>query len=508
MNGASFTPSPQVSPEDLKKSLRLVIYDGLTTEVMTTFTGTTFLVAMGVLYGASNFQIGILASLPTFTNVFQLLSIWLVRRYNSRRRVSVVCTIFARIPLLCVGAMIFFFSSSFASILFFLFFFYLFGSIAGPTWNSWMKDLIPENTLGAFFAKRGRYTQTLNVILSLGLALLVDYIKDRHPEYELSVYAAFFVLAGVAGLLGALFLGRTYEPRSLLSNENIFRMLKKPLANANFRRLLMFNSVWLFALNFATPFFTVFLLRSMQVQLSYIIILTAISQVAGIFALRVWGKYADRYSNKTIIAISAPLYIACLVSWCFVGIYSSFYNNLILLVCIFIFSGISTSGINLSLTNIGLKLAPAMESIVYLSAKNIVTAVFSATAPLAGGMVADYFTARSLDVGATWSGPGLTRTFRLVELHDFNFLFAIAALLAFFSLELLARIKEEGEVNKDEVVRVMRSNIKNNIKDAFVIGQLIDWHHQFWRLFRRRSRINVTDRDTAVNTGTSDNLEK
>ncbi|MBN8864332.1 MAG: MFS transporter [Sphingobacteriales bacterium] len=490
MNGPGFTPSPQVSQEDLKKSLRLVIYDGLTTEVMTTFTGSTFLVAMGVLYGASNFQIGILASLPTFTNVFQLMSIWLVRRYSSRRLVSVVCTILARIPLLCVGAMIFFFASSFASILFFLFFFYLFGSIAGPTWNSWMKDLIPENTLGAFFARRGRYTQTLNVVLSLGLALLVDYIKDRYPEYELTTYAAFFVVAGIAGLMGALFLGKTYEPRSLLSNENIFRMLRKPLVNPNFRRLLMFNSVWLFALNFATPFFTVFLLRSMKVQLSYIIVLAAIGQVAGIFALRVWGRYADRYSNKTIIAICAPLYIACLVSWCFVGIYSNFYNNLILLVCIFIFSGISTSGINLSLTNIGLKLAPATESIVYLSAKNIVTSVFSATAPLAGGIVADYFTARSLDASATWSGPGLVKTFRLLELHDFNFLFAIAALLAFFSLELLARIKEEGEVDKDEVVRVMRSNIKNNIKDAFVVGQLIDWHQQFWSIFRRRSRLH------------------
>jgi hypothetical protein len=45
---------------------------------------------------------------------------------------------------------------------------------------------------------------------------------------------------------------------------------------------------------------------------------------------------------------------------------------------------------NLSITNIGLKLAPA-DAIVYLSAKNIITAFFSSVAPLVGGYLADFF---------------------------------------------------------------------------------------------------------------------
>ena len=71
---------------------------------MTTLTGGAFLVSMAVLIGATNFQIGLLASLPMFTNIFQLLSIWLVRRYNNRRAVSVICSVLARIPLLIIGA--------------------------------------------------------------------------------------------------------------------------------------------------------------------------------------------------------------------------------------------------------------------------------------------------------------------------------------------------------------------------------------------------------------------
>src|SRR3954471_21254171 len=107
----------------------MVIGDGIAAEAMTTLTGGSFLIAMALLMGASNFQIGLLAALPTFTNIFQLFSIWLVRRYNNRRAVSVISSLFARIPLLVIAIVILFFSYSINTVIVFLFFHYLFGSI-------------------------------------------------------------------------------------------------------------------------------------------------------------------------------------------------------------------------------------------------------------------------------------------------------------------------------------------------------------------------------------------
>src|SRR6476646_9097555 len=134
----------QLSEQQIQSGLKLVIKDGLAAEAMTAFTGGAFLVAMALLMGANNFQIGLLAALPTFTNLFQLLSIWLVRRYNNRRAIAVICGLLARFPLLVIGSLPFIFSSSTSVevLIFFLFFYYLFGSIAGPAWNSWMKDLV------------------------------------------------------------------------------------------------------------------------------------------------------------------------------------------------------------------------------------------------------------------------------------------------------------------------------------------------------------------------------
>ncbi|RXK83746.1 MFS transporter [Filimonas effusa] len=482
-------PKVVLTPEERHKGMQVIIWDGLASEMMTTFTGSAFLVAMALLLGANNVQIGLLASLPTFTNIFQLGSIWLVRKFNNRRAIAVFCSFLARFPLILVGISTLWFSGSVQVLIFFLFFYYLFGSIAGPAWNSWMKDLVPENMLGEYFSRRSRYNQTLDVILSIVLALVLDLIKNRFPQYELHVYSIFFMIAGAVGIVGGYVLSKAPEPQSFLSNANIFSLFKQPLKDLNFRRLLVFNAAWVFALNIATPFFTVFMMKAMGLAISYIIILSIISQLASILTIRMWGVFADRYSNKSIIALSAPLYILCIVAWCFVGMYSRLYVNLGLLVVIHLFSGVATAGVNLSITNIGLKLAPKEDAIVYLSVKNIVTAFFSSMGPVVGGLLADYFTNRSLLITAQWSGPKLTKIGKLISLHEWNFLFLIGALLALCALELLMRVREVGEVEKDVVRRIMRTRIKTNLKEYFIIGDIINWHSQLkaiLKLGRRR----------------------
>ncbi len=485
-------PRERLTHEEVQKGLDTVLQEGMTTEAMTTLTGGTFLVAFALLLGANNFQIGLLASLPTFTNIFQLISVWLIRRYNNRRAVSVICSVLARIPLIIIGILPFAFSGDTPVnlLLFFLFFFYLFGSIAGPSWNAWMKDLVPGEMLGVYFSKRGRYAQILNVVMSIVLAVVVDYIRKNFPDYELTTYAVMFMLAGLVGLAGAWLLATVPEPMSFLGKENILKMFVKPLRDLNFRRLLVFNSAWLFAVNMATPFFTVFMLKTLGLTLMYIIPLTILSQLSSILTIGSWGVFADRYSNKTIIAICAPLYLCCVIAWCFVGIYSSLISNLVLLAIIHMLSGASNAGINLALTNIGLKLAPAKEAIVYLSVKNIITSVFSSLAPLIGGYLADYYTLRQLRVIAEWTGPTLQKSFRLLLLHEWNFLFLIGAVLTVVAIQLLHRVREAGEVNKSIVKRIMRTSLRSNLRDFFVIDIILNWQSALTSMLKGRRADN------------------
>ena len=469
--------STNLSEQQVQAGLKLVIKDGLATEAMTTLTGGAFLVSMALLMGASNFQIGVLAALPTFTNIFQLLSIWLVRKYRSRRAIAVICAMLARFPLLLIGTLPLLFSSSttIQALIFFLFFFYFFGSVAGPTWNAWMKDLVPEKMLGAYFSRRSRLTQTLNVVMSLVVAITIDFVKRNYPSAELITYACMFIAGGVIGLCSAYFLSRTPEPPSGLTNGNILRLFRKPLQDPNFRNLLVFNSAWVFAINMATPFFFVYMMKTIGLPLSYVIGLGILSQLSSILSLKLWGGYADNYSNKTIIAIGAPLYIVCIVGWCFVGQSENFSANIILLSVINIITGFATAGINLSLTNIGLKLAPKQDAIVYLSAKNIVTALFSSIAPVFGGWLADILANSQFNWTLKLKTAEGLKELHVIALGQWNFLFLIGALLALFSIKLLKRVQETGEVEKTLVVKVLRSDLRNSLTENFVVSYLINW---------------------------------
>lgn len=458
----NFRPSEHLTESQIQSGLKLVIKDGLAAEAMATLTGGAFLVAMAMSMGASNVQIGILAALPTFANISQLAAIWLVQRYNNRRAIAVVCSFFARFPLLAIGLMPFLFSegTSVQAMIFLLFFHYSFGAISGASWNSWMKDLVPERMLGSYFSHRTRLVQLLNLTLSLVLALALDYIKKHDPSMQAMAYSIMFVAGGLAGLLGVYVLARTPEPVSYSVRENIFKLISKPLRNKNFRKLLVFNSFWSFALNLATPFFTVFMMKTVGLSLFYVIGLSMLSQLCSILFLKVWGVYSDRYSNKTIIRICAPVYIACMVAWTFVTNPTVHAMTLPLLLVIHIISGIATAGINLAMNNIVLKLAPREDAISYIAARNMITAFFPALAPVAGGLLADFFAQQQLSWRLVWDTATGPAGFYVFNLRHWDFFFLIGAVLAVCSLKFLKQVHEQGEAQKAAVVAEMAVNMR------------------------------------------------
>jgi MFS family permease len=457
----NFRTSERLTLPEVKTGLNLVVKDGLAAEAMTTLTGGTFLVAIALHLGASNFQIGLLAAMPILTNLFQLVAIWLVQRYNNRRAIAVICNFFARFPLLLIAMLPWLFTAetSLQVLIFLLFFHYLFGSIAGASWNSWMKDLVPEKKLGIYFSRRSRMIQILNVTLSLLIAVGLDYIKKNYAAYEMPAYSIMFLAGGLMGMLGVYVLSRTPEPKGGMIVDNLFVLFRRALANKNFRNLLVFNSFWSFALNLATPFFTVYMIKTLGLPFSYIIALGILTQLSSIFSIKMWGRYSDKYSNKTVISTAAPIYIACIMAWTFTAMPSMQWLTILVLVVISIFSGIATAGINLAITNIGIKLAPKDDAIVYISARNMFVSFFSAVAPLAGGLMADFFASRKFEWNIGWKGSGI-KEIVLLNLQNWNILFMVAALLAILSLRKLRNVFETGEINKTVLVTEMKNHFK------------------------------------------------
>jgi MFS family permease len=458
-------PVKNLSEDQLKSGLKLVVADGLSAEAMVVFTSGTFLIAMAIHMGASNFQLGILAALPTFTTIFQLFSIWLVQKFKNRKAITAFCNFMARVPLIAIGVLPFLFTAgtSIEILIVMLFFQHIFGDMGGASWNAWMKDLIPGSKLGSFFSHRSRMAQTLNVTLSLATALGLDYIKKHYPSNEIMVYHLLFLAGGMLGMISVILLLRTPEPEANKINGNLLSLFSRPLKNKNFRNLLVFNSFWAFALNLATPFFAVFMMKTMGLPVAYIIGLGIISQLSSIVSIKIWGRYSDRFSNKNIVAFCAPLYIACILAFAFAASPGNIRAMVTLLVVIHVISGLSTAGINLALSNIGIKLAPNDEAIAYITAKNMFVALFSTLAPVIGGLMADFFVSHSVEWNLHLGFMGMSRV-HIITLQGWNYFFIIGAALSLMSLRLLKKVNEEGEIRNRRMIVHMRTGFRSKLR--------------------------------------------
>jgi MFS family permease len=205
------------------------------------------------------------------------------------------------------------------------------------------------------------------------------------------------------------------------------------------------------------------MLKTLSLPLSYIIGLGIIGQLSGIFSVKLWGRYADKYSNKTIINISGPLYIVCILAWAFTSMPTTTTGVLAILAIINIFSGIASAGVNLAINNIGMKLAPKNDAMVYLSVKNMTVALFSALAPVIGGLMADFFSTHELAWNIEWNGNGTSSVISLIKLKGWSFFFIIGGLMAMMSLRYLKNVKENGEVQREHVVTYMRGKVRRTV---------------------------------------------
>jgi hypothetical protein len=372
------------------------------------------------------------------------------------------------------------------------------GAISGLCWSSWMKDLIPSATLGSFFGRRSKLIQITSIAMNFLVAFSLDFVKANYPQYEIHAYSSMFLLAAVFGLISVYLLYNVPEPTIQLTQKNIFKLFRIPFRNKNFRNLMVFHAVWLFAINLASPFFTVYLLKMLNYPLSYVITLTIISQLTNIFFINIWGKYSDKYSNKTIIEICAPIYLVCILSWTFTTMPDKHALTIPLLVLIHVFSGISLSGINLALSNIGFKLAPKGNGVIFLSARSLLNAVVGGFAPIIGGLFADFFSERELSWNLEWKSPEGVFFLNTLDLQQWDFFFAIAFILGLISLQRLAYVKEQGEVEEKvlmgEIITEMRREFKT-LSTVSGLRSMIYFPLGFFNEVRERIKANQSERN-------------
>jgi MFS family permease len=453
-------------PDTSENTFRLVLYDALASEAMGTLTTGVFLAGYAVALGASNLAIGVLAAVPFAVQFLQLPAVVLVERLRRRRRIAAWSAGIGRSFLIAAAAAPFVGAN--AGIVLLIVSVALYqaaAAIAGCAWNSWMRDLVPENQYGRFFGQRAAATTALATALALVCGVLIDMWKRSSPEHAVLAYVALFLISAALGMFGVWLLSITPEqpmppapPRT-----RILPMLAAPFHDGNFRRLMVFQSSWNFAANLAAPFFAVYMLKGLGYSMTLVIVLTTASQLSNLAALRLWGNLIDRFSNKAVLEVCAPLFLVCTFAWTFTGIPWLQPMTLYLLFAIHILLGAATAGIALATSNVAMKLSPPGEATAFLAASSVVSASCAAIAPMVGGLCADFFAEHELTLGITWRGIGSEVVVQVIDLQSWTFFFALSCLFGLFSLHRLSFVQETAGSSDPLLARDLLSEARRSI---------------------------------------------
>ncbi len=295
--------------------------NGVGIQIMETLAVGAFLTAFAVQLGASNFTIGLLAAVPHLSQLAQIPALAVVERYRNRSRIYFISGLIARPAMLIIGAAAFIPDHDVAlGVIVFAFALrYAMGAFLGCAWGSWMRDLVPDRLMGEIFGARQKRMTFIGAVLSLIAAGFVDVWSKWVPLPQTYSYAVIYTLAFFGGLYGVWCAQHVYEPpmTAATADRRWYLALGMPFRNKNFRRLLAFLGSWNFAVNLAAPFFTVHMLKRMDLSLALVVGLGTLSQMAAFLMVSQWGAIADRFSNKSVLSVCAPLFILCIFAWTF-----------------------------------------------------------------------------------------------------------------------------------------------------------------------------------------------
>lgn len=464
MNGETH----RLTDKELYKGLKQIIKDGMASQAMATLTGGAFLTALALRLGANNAVIGLLASLPFIAQLVQIPALFVVEWYRSRRAICVWASAISRtawlvvafIPLLLpLGLQI-------EALLWAVAIHSVFAAISNASWNSWIRDLVPEEMLGRFFSRRMTFSTLVAIILSLLGGYFLDFWSQTFPGKDLFAYSILYFFGFFFGMIGVHFLSTIPDvPLPRLSDQIKLKVLLKPFADRNFRTLIHFSSFWNFAINLASPFFVVYMLKRLELSMLIIVGLQILSQLVSMMFLGIWGKLADAYSNKSVLAVSAPLYIGAILSWSFTTLPEKHFLTFPLLVAIHIAMGASQAGVNIATGNIGLKLSPRGEASPYLAAYNVFNSLMAAAGAVLGGKLADMFRGFEFSWILQFRTPEHEFIFVPISFQHLDFLFLFAFFIGVYSLGRLSKVQEVGEVHRGVVVDELLNEVKKPLRE-------------------------------------------
>lgn len=374
----------------LRRSLDYVFYGGIAQSAVDTFATGSLITAYALLLGANNIAIGILGAVPYIGNLMHILASYILEKGYSVKKLSLITSFLSR-PFYLFAALLAFFAGeswTVPALILFLTTVYSIGNIAGGAWRPWMKELVPDSIMGRFFAHRFKYMMIAKVVCFLIAYLILKASAVYLPEREIYVYSGLLIVTFFLSIYGACtFIPVNDVKLSLQPDKTFIQKISFCLKSSAFVRLMSALGSLNFAVNFITPFLTVFMLKQLNLSMSGVVILTLFSQIIYTTIVKKLGRFADKKGPHLMLYTSLPAFVISIIGFMILNALNlSVVLLWIGLITVHIFLGIGTAGIALGTNNLSLLYVPKKASSVYLAVNGTVIAFMGAIGSIIGGI--------------------------------------------------------------------------------------------------------------------------
>lgn len=295
-----------------EQSLRASIKDGAFWSSMEGF-GTSFVSAFAVALKATSTEIGLLASFPQLvSSITQLPAASLTELWGERKKIisfGVFIQALTWLPILLIPLL--FPQNPVAMLLIFITIYFVAGTLASPAWQSLIGDLVPAENRGKFFGHRNKVIRIVAFACTLAAGAILSQFPQKAPE----VFFGFAIIFGIAlasRLASWHYLGRMHEPAPIKRRERSHDFLDffEHLTTTNFGTFVLFSALFTFAMQIASPYFALLMLRELSFSYVSFTIVTASGILGAIVSYNLWGKMQDRFGNKKILTFTT--FLVCL----------------------------------------------------------------------------------------------------------------------------------------------------------------------------------------------------
>lgn len=405
IEAAELTVSPsgliQAEKNAIRTSLRASTWDGVFATIFSNIVGGVLLSNFLVELHASPTQIGMLASIPMLANLLQPIGAFLGDRTTSCHWYCFWVYGPSRLlwVLLAAGILISGWGRLDSSLLILwtlaiVLVSHLTGALGSAVWLSWLATLVPRRLRGRYFGIRNSAASLANL---LSVPLLGWFISSWKGG-SIQGYGLVLILGALCGLisLGFQFWMVDVNPQvqqegddkgqSQISNPK--SKIPALLQDTNFLLFLLYFGIWMFAVNLSAPFFNLYMLDNLAIDLRWVTIYNSLQAGANLILLVLWGRLADRIGNRTILLSVGVLVALTPLLWLVTGANS--FSLWLGFPLLHILAGGTWAGIDLCNNNLQLGVAPVKNQSTYFGIAAAVAGVAGALGTTAGGFLVEF----------------------------------------------------------------------------------------------------------------------